>query len=175
MATQKHSELKPYVNNHQKEGVMKGSCLCGNCVFELKGRISAVGKCHCSKCRKVSGTGSNAVHWAKLDNVEWISGTENIKEYSRNDGWRTAFCSNCGSPLPATDDNKTMWFVPAGLLVPSDLPCSAWVVVVVRYLGSAIRRNRAITLAVRPAAGLNIFSASNCGRPVYLTRPPKGA
>jgi len=95
---------------------MKGSCLCGECVFELKGQIGDVGKCHCSKCRKVSGTGSNAVHWAKPENVEWISGKEKIKTYSRADGWGTAFCSNCGSPLPLMDKNKTMWFVPAGLL-----------------------------------------------------------
>ena len=95
---------------------MKGSCLCGECVFELKGRISAVGKCHCSKCRKVSGTGSNAVHWARPDNVVWISGRENIKTYSKPDGWGPAFCSNCGSPLPHMNTDKTMWFVPAGLL-----------------------------------------------------------
>lgn len=95
---------------------MRGSCLCGKCVFELKGRISAVGKCHCSKCRKVSGTGSNAVHWARPDNVQWIKGSENIKEYSQPDGWKTVFCSNCGSPLPAMDRRKTMWFVPAGLI-----------------------------------------------------------
>lgn len=95
---------------------MKGSCLCGECVCELKGRISLVGKCHCSKCRKVSGTGSNAVHWARPENIEWLSGIENIKKFARLDGWGTSFCSNCGSPLPFMDGNKTMWFVPAGLL-----------------------------------------------------------
>ncbi len=95
---------------------MKGSCLCGECAFELKGQISAVGKCHCSKCQKVSGTGSNAVHWAKPEDIEWITGEEKIKTYSRADGWGTAFCSNCGSPLPLMDQNKTMWFVPAGLM-----------------------------------------------------------
>lgn len=95
---------------------MKGSCLCGACVFELKGRISAVGKCHCSKCRKVSGTGSNAVHWARPKNVEWISGEDRIKTYSTPEGWSTSFCNACGSPLPAMAGDGSMWFVPAGLL-----------------------------------------------------------
>jgi len=95
---------------------MRGSCLCGTCVFELKGRISAVGKCHCSKCRKVSGTGSNAVHWARPENVEWVSGKENIKSFRRPDGWGTDFCDTCGSPLPALAGDGSMWFVPAGLL-----------------------------------------------------------
>ena len=95
---------------------MKGSCLCGTCVFELKGRISAVGKCHCFKSRKVSGTGSNAVHWARPENVEWISGKDNIKTYTLPDGWGTAFCNTCGSPLPNKATDGSMWFVPAGLL-----------------------------------------------------------
>jgi hypothetical protein len=90
---------------------MRGSCLCGACVFELAGRISAVGKCHCSKCRKASGTGSNAVHWARPENV----GAERVREYERN-GWGSAFCGTCGSPLPRMDPEKTRWFVPAGLL-----------------------------------------------------------
>ena len=95
---------------------MKGSCLCGTCAFELKGRISAVGKCHCFKCRKVSGTGSNAVHWARPENVEWISGEDNITAYALSDGWSTAFCSTCGSPLPNKATDGSMWFVPAGLI-----------------------------------------------------------
>ena len=95
---------------------MKGSCLCGACVFELNGRIAAVGKCHCSKCRKVSGAGSNAVHWARKENVIFVAGAEHIKKYVRPDGWGTAFCSQCGSPLPNMSDDETMWFVPAGLL-----------------------------------------------------------
>src|SRR3989442_12906411 len=94
---------------------MKGSCLCGKCVFELRGRISAVGKCHCSKCRKASGTGSNAVHWVRPENVAWISGIESIKRFTREDR-SSAFCGECGSPLPAMDKDKTKWFVPAGLL-----------------------------------------------------------
>ena len=95
---------------------MKGSCLCGKCVFELKGRISTVGKCHCSKCRKVSGTGSNAVHWARPENVEWVCGADNTRSYLQADGWGTTFCQDCGSPLPAMNADRTMWFVPAGLM-----------------------------------------------------------
>lgn len=53
---------------------MKGSCFCGACEFELTGKIGPVGKCHCSKCRTVSGTGSNAVLWAAPEAVTWVKG-----------------------------------------------------------------------------------------------------
>ena len=42
---------------------MKGSCFCGKCVFEIRGDIGSINKCHCTKCRKVFGAGSNAVFW----------------------------------------------------------------------------------------------------------------
>ncbi len=95
---------------------MKGSCLCGQCEFELTGNISAVGKCHCSKCRKVSGTGSNAVHWARPENMHWLKGENEASHFIMDSGWGSVFCRHCGSPLPSMNAEKTMWFVPAGLL-----------------------------------------------------------
>lgn len=96
---------------------MKGSCLCGKCTFEISGRIGAVGKCHCSKCRKVSGTGSNAVLWTRSKNFKWLSGEEFAKHYKVPDtDWGSTFCSECGSPLPHATVDETTWFVPAGLL-----------------------------------------------------------
>lgn len=82
----------------------------------MSGRISAVGKSHCSKCRKVSGTGSNAVHWARPENLTRISGQDQVHTYTQPAGWRTAFCSTCGSMVPAMPSDESMWFVPAGLL-----------------------------------------------------------
>ncbi len=41
--------------------VLTGSCLCGAVAFEVDGPIAGIGQCHCSLCRKVSGTASNAV------------------------------------------------------------------------------------------------------------------
>src|SRR3546814_3786648 len=43
---------------------LRGSCLCGEIRFEIDGKIGAAGQCHCSKCRKVSGTDGNAVFYA---------------------------------------------------------------------------------------------------------------
>lgn len=94
---------------------MKGSCLCRKCLFEIKGNPGPVGKCHCSKCRKVSGTGSNAVFWIRPDNFVWLAGEHGAKRYGLPDGWSSTFCSECGSPLPAFIGGR-IWIVPAGLM-----------------------------------------------------------
>lgn len=94
---------------------MKGSCLCGACTFEINGDPGPVGKCHCTKCQKVSGTGSNAVFWLKPDQFRWVDGETNISRFEMGDGWRSVFCQTCGSPMPALI-NDTLWIVPAGLM-----------------------------------------------------------
>ena len=93
-----------------------GSCLCGDVRFEVHGKISPIGHCHCSKCRKVSGAGSNAVFWAKPDGVRFVSGEDRIAEFRFEDGWTSSFCQRCGSPTPHANAEGTTWFVPAGLL-----------------------------------------------------------
>lgn len=98
---------------------MKGSCLCGNCSFELTGEPGPVGKCHCTKCQKVSGTASNAVFWVPLDNLNWLTGETNTMTFAMADGWGTVRCKDCGSPLPALISDQ-LWVVPAGLM--DDVP-----------------------------------------------------
>jgi hypothetical protein len=75
------------------------------------------GSCHCSKCRKVSGTDGNAVFYARADCFEWLSGRDAQTRFvvSGSD-WATQFCRTCGSPLPAPSSDGAFYFVPAGLL-----------------------------------------------------------
>ena len=94
---------------------MKGRCLCGKCVFEIKGETGSINKCHCTKCRKVSGTGSNAVFWIEPDQLEWISGKDQVKSFVMPDGWESVFCQECGSPLPRYILHEE-WIVPAGVM-----------------------------------------------------------
>lgn len=97
---------------------IRGSCLCGSVAFEIDGKTSPIGQCHCSKCRKVSGTDGNAVFYANVDNFRWLRGEQNIRSYHVPDGngWQSSFCGTCGSPVPHTDNDDKIYFVPAGLL-----------------------------------------------------------
>lgn len=97
---------------------IRGSCLCGSVAFEIDGKTSPIGQCHCSKCRKVSGTDGNAVFYTNVDNFRWLRGEQGIRSYRVPDGsgWQSSFCGTCGSPVPHTDNDDKIYFVPAGLL-----------------------------------------------------------
>ena len=97
---------------------LTGSCLCGGVAFEIERAASPIGQCHCSKCRKVSGTDGNAVFYADVADYKMTKGEELIKSYvvPGSTGWTANFCSVCGSPMPHSDHDGSKYFVPAGLL-----------------------------------------------------------
>ncbi len=96
--------------------MIHGSCLCGGVRFEITGKVSAIGRCHCSLCRKVSGAAADAKFLTARRSLRWIQGEELVQLYSRPTAWTTAFCQVCGSPLPLAHPNGKLFYVPAGLL-----------------------------------------------------------
>lgn len=97
---------------------IRGTCLCGKVSFEITGKTSEIGQCHCSKCRKVSGTDGNAVLYAAARNFKWVNGEDEIRTYNvtAKSDWQSHFCPTCGSPAPHINKDKKFYFVPAGLL-----------------------------------------------------------
>lgn len=97
---------------------LRGSCLCGGVAFAIEGKTGPIGQCHCSKCRKLSGTDGNAVFYANAQSFRWVRGQDLIKQYfvPNGNGWSSSFCGTCGSPVPLIDREQTRYFVPAGLL-----------------------------------------------------------
>ena len=96
--------------------MIRGSCLCGGVTFELTGKTTDIGMCHCSKCRKVSGVASNAELMVSREGLKWLTGEDGIRKFQLPSGWRTWFCSTCGSPLPKMHPSGGAYWVPAGLL-----------------------------------------------------------
>jgi hypothetical protein len=98
------------------DATIRGSCLCGATRFEITDAPLPIGMCHCSKCRKVSGTASNATLIAGTDRFRWLAGEDRLTRYSMADGWGTCRCSVCGSPMPMLHDSGGAYMVPAGSL-----------------------------------------------------------
>lgn len=95
---------------------MKGQCLCGGVEFELSGAVPDLYQCHCSLCRKVSGSAANAALVIDAAQFRWIRGRDRIARYQREDGWKSHFCRDCGSPLPNRSREGRAYWVPVGLL-----------------------------------------------------------
>ena len=94
---------------------MKGSCLCGSVEFNIPD-IRNIYQCHCSLCRKQGGSASNSGTVVPFDKLKWIKGKENIKSWVKDSGFRSNFCSNCGSPVPNPLRSSDYYWIPVGTL-----------------------------------------------------------
>ena len=77
-----------------------GQCLCGKVRYRVSGSFGEVRYCHCSFCRRATGTAFSANAKLEAAQLEITSGRGEIREYETSRGPR-AFCSACGSPLYA--------------------------------------------------------------------------
>jgi len=100
--------------------MVKGACNCGAVAFEIDTDISDVFVCHCSICRRF--TGSNGISVIVVDNsvFRWVRGEDHIVTWKKpNADWQAGFCKVCGSSLPGANDESNT-FVPAGLISEGD-------------------------------------------------------
>lgn len=95
---------------------MQGECLCGAVKFEINQPLGNVYQCHCSLCRKVSGSHANSATLLKQEHFNWLSGQSFIRSYQKSTGFRSDFCVNCGSVLPNPIKNSDLMWIPMGLL-----------------------------------------------------------
>jgi hypothetical protein len=77
---------------------MKASCLCGSVTYEITGPILRGRYCHCTHCRKFSGTAHAA--WGLVETTHFVLDRPDpaVSKYDSGHGLRV-FCSACGSPL----------------------------------------------------------------------------
>ena len=93
-----------------------GSCLCGKVQFNVRNIGRNIYQCHCSLCRKQGGSASNSGTVVPLNQLEWIDGKEHIKSWIKQSGFRSDFCSNCGSPVPNPLRGLDSYWIPVGAL-----------------------------------------------------------
>jgi len=95
-----------------------GSCLCGEVKFEIIGEAKRFLYCHCSRCRKSTGSAHASNLFIDAKGINWLSGEANHKTYKVPDAERYArtFCNNCGGLLPVYVAARGMVMIPAGTL-----------------------------------------------------------
>lgn len=92
-----------------------GSCLCGAVHFRIEGAFERFYLCHCSHCRKDTGSAHAANLFSSTAKLVWLSGQEQVRTFNLPQTRHTrCFCSVCGSALPYA--SPKMIVVPAGSL-----------------------------------------------------------
>lgn len=95
----------------------EGACLCGTVRFRVSGRFEKFFLCHCSRCRKNTGSAHAANLFAFEASLDWLSGRESVKTYKlAGTRHEKSFCVECGCPLPSAPNNGAFVVVPAGAL-----------------------------------------------------------
>ncbi|KTD71229.1 GFA family protein [Legionella tucsonensis] len=94
-----------------------GECLCGACRYVITGKKpAAMYLCHCSRCRKETGSIHGANVFFDGSQLSWERGEKNIGYFKLQDTRKERiFCKTCGSPLPR-QNGKGNVVLPAGTL-----------------------------------------------------------
>jgi hypothetical protein len=97
---------------------LKGSCLCGAVKYEARGEPKRFLHCHCSRCRKATGTGHASNLFLQPGVLEWLAGQEQVRAYKVPEAQRftNTFCATCGSRLPRQVAGADIVLIPAGSL-----------------------------------------------------------
>ncbi|HVP84857.1 MAG TPA: GFA family protein [Rhizomicrobium sp.] len=95
-----------------------GSCLCGTVRYEVRTPFDRFLYCHCSRCRKATGTAHAANVVVAPDAFRWTAGEGNVVRYDLPTArsFATAFCKTCGAPMPHLTRSGLRVIVPAGSL-----------------------------------------------------------
>lgn len=94
---------------------IRGSCQCGKVSFTVDGGFERFYLCHCSRCRKDTGSAFAANLFSTTARITWLTGEENLRTFRiPSTRHEKSFCANCGSALPTIAEGFIK--VPAGCL-----------------------------------------------------------
>lgn len=81
-----------------------GKCLCGEIEVQINGGIEDIIHCHCSLCRKNSGTAYATNGFIYSADFTIVKGKDSLSTYAFKPGRNRHFCSKCGSPVYSSNE-----------------------------------------------------------------------
>ena len=101
-----------------QQGMLAGSCLCGSVRFEITPPLAGFRYCHCSRCRKATGSAHAANIFLPQTQLKWLAGESLIHRFDLPGAKRFAvcFCTKCGTRVPHKIPGTENYLVPAGVL-----------------------------------------------------------
>jgi len=78
---------------------LTGGCGCGAVRFEVSEPFVSASYCHCTRCRRRSGTAASANGRAAPNSFRIVAGEEHVRTWAPERGAGKSFCGLCGSAL----------------------------------------------------------------------------
>ncbi len=85
-----------------------GKCLCGAVAITVKGEISDIIHCHCSLCRKNSGTAYATNGFVDKADFTVVKGRNELSAFSLKPGKTRYFCQYCGCPVYSSNNQDQL-------------------------------------------------------------------
>lgn len=101
-----------------QQSAVTGSCLCGAVRFEVSPPSLMFRYCHCSRCRKATGTAHAANLFVPASQFKWLAGESQLRRFDLPGAKRFAvnFCTQCGTRMPHQVPGTENVLIPAGVL-----------------------------------------------------------
>jgi hypothetical protein len=80
---------------------VRGSCLCQGVRYEIAGPLGKAAYCHCSRCRKWSGSPLLGYAAVARQDFRWTEGEDLLGRFPSSERVFRVFCTRCGSTLAA--------------------------------------------------------------------------
>ena len=95
-----------------------GSCLCKKIVYQISDNLGIFHYCHCSRCRKFTGSAFASNMMVKPKEFRWVTGANYVGRFELDNAKHlaTSFCRQCGSSMPWLDKTGKVVVIPAGTL-----------------------------------------------------------
>ena len=103
---------------------LTASCLCKKVKIEVPDEFVFMGNCHCSECRKFTGSDYSSAGGVKFEDFNIVAGEEFVTTYQKTDVTELGFCKCCGSSLFSKKLARGIYVLRLGTLddVPSNKP-----------------------------------------------------
>jgi hypothetical protein len=81
------------------QGGWDGSCLCGRVKYQIDVAPRVTVACHCSMCRKLTGSAFGTWSLVPKESFRFRSGQELVTEVASSEHGQRLFCRQCGATL----------------------------------------------------------------------------
>jgi len=100
--------------------MLNGRCFCGAVEYVVEDAFRYAAYCHCSKCRRHTGSAFSAFAGIEIDKFAVRAGASDLRKLSESPSGHDGFCSRCLSPLYSIVRERKFVHIRLGSLI--DVP-----------------------------------------------------